>query len=66
MGTTTVNFDSKKLLFKVSRAAEMLDMSKSQLYKMIQQGSIRAVRIGQSVRIPAEVVREMAESGTER
>ena len=64
MGSTSIHFDSKKLLMKVSRAAELLDISRAQLYKMIQQGTVRAVRIGQSVRIPVEVVQVMAEKGT--
>lgn len=54
----------KKLLFRVSRAAELLDMSRAQLYKMIGEGTVRSVRVGHSVRIPAEVVEALAEKGT--
>jgi excisionase family DNA binding protein len=53
-----------RLLYKVARAAELLDMSRAQLYKMIQEGTVRAVRVGHSVRIPAEVVEALAEKGT--
>jgi excisionase family DNA binding protein len=56
----------KKLLFKVSRAADMLDMSRAQLYKMIAEGTVRAVHVGHSVRIPAEVVEALAVKGTAR
>ncbi len=48
------------LLFRVSRAAEVLDVSRSQIYKLIERGDLRAVRIGKSIRIPVEAIREMA------
>jgi excisionase family DNA binding protein len=60
----TATQQKEMLLYRVSRAAELLDISRAQLYKMIQKGSVRAVRIGESIRIPADVIRELTASGT--
>ncbi len=51
-------------LLRVSAVAEMLLISRSETYKLISQGFIRSVRIGTSVRVPAEEVRELVGKGT--
>ena len=51
-------------LLRVSAVAEMLSISRSEAYKLISLGFIRSVRIGSSVRVPAEEVRELVEKGT--
>ncbi|MDP8989487.1 MAG: helix-turn-helix domain-containing protein [Acidobacteriota bacterium] len=52
-----------KLLYRVSMAAEILDISRSQAYKLIENGTLRSVKIGTSIRIPAEAVQELARDG---
>jgi excisionase family DNA binding protein len=54
-----------KLLLKVKTAAEMLDLSRSQIYNLVNTGVLRAVRVGKSIRIPVEAVRDMATNGCE-
>jgi excisionase family DNA binding protein len=56
--------DPTKRLYRVTRAADILDVSKAHLYKLIQEGSIRVVRVGQSIRIPSDVISEMVERGS--
>ncbi len=41
-----------RLLFTVPEAAEMLGISRSHLYQLIQSGKLPVVRLGTSVRIP--------------
>lgn len=57
--------DEPRLLIKVSRAAQMLDVSRAHLYNMINHGSVPTVRLAGSVRIPAEALRNLALRGTE-
>jgi len=52
-----------KLLYRVSVAAEILDISRSQAYKLIDEGTLRSVKIGTSIRVPAEAVQELARGG---
>jgi excisionase family DNA binding protein len=58
-----MNAPADKLLYRVKTAAEMLDVSKSQIYNLVNDGALRSVKVGKSIRIPAEAVREMARSG---
>jgi excisionase family DNA binding protein len=43
---------TEKLLLSVPEAAEMLGISRSHLYQLIQLGKLPVVRLGASVRIP--------------
>ena len=52
--------DSQRLLYKVTRAAEALDLSRSQIYKMVESGELRSIRVGKSIRIPFEAIRDIA------
>jgi excisionase family DNA binding protein len=58
-----MNAPADKLLYRVKTAAEMLDVSRSQIYNLVNDGALRAVKVGKSIRIPAEAVREMARGG---
>jgi excisionase family DNA binding protein len=51
---------TEPLLYRVTAAADMLSISRSQMYKLIDNGTIAVVRIGKSVRIPAESIRSIA------
>jgi len=48
------NPGAAKLLVRVTVAAGMLDISKSNLYLLINQGIVPAIRVGKSLRIPIE------------
>jgi excisionase family DNA binding protein len=50
--------DSERLLLRVTTAAKMLDVSKSQLYMLISRGEIPAIRVGRSIRIPLDWLQE--------
>lgn len=54
-----------RLLYRVRRAAEMLDTSPSQIYNLVNQGALKAVRLAGSIRIPAEEIRRIAAGGGE-
>ncbi|MGD0290690.1 MAG: helix-turn-helix domain-containing protein [Candidatus Binataceae bacterium] len=45
---------SDQLLVRVSKAADMLDISKSTLYSLINEGTVPAIRVGKSLRIPID------------
>ena len=47
-------------LQRVSEAAAFLQVSRSQLYKLISEGVLPSVRIGRSIRVPVRAVRELA------
>jgi|RhiMetdeSRZDD1v2_1073273.scaffolds.fasta_scaffold1368358_2 excisionase family DNA binding protein len=55
MGSTNT-----KLLYRVKTAADLLDISRSQAYKLIEDGTLTAVRIGKSIRVPAEAIQKLA------
>ena len=49
---------AEQLLISVPRAAQMLDISKSKLYELINDGTVPAIRIGKSIRIPLDWLRK--------
>ncbi|MDP2859297.1 MAG: helix-turn-helix domain-containing protein [Bacillota bacterium] len=46
--------NTERLLLTVSEAAEQLNVSRSHLYGLVQQGMVPTIRLGRSVRIPRE------------
>ncbi len=48
----------EKLLLRPVEAAEMLGLSRAQVYVLCARGLLPCVRIGTSVRLPADAVRE--------
>ena len=50
-----------KVLLRPRRVAALLDLSRSAVYEQINSGAIPSVRIGRSVRVPAEAIRELIE-----
>lgn len=47
----------ERLLLKVDEAAEILNISRSQMYKLINEGKVPVVRLGpKCTRIPADLV----------
>jgi excisionase family DNA binding protein len=55
--TSQTNTTSDKLLLRVGHAAKLLDVSRSTLYSLIHQGLVPAKRIGNSIRISVEDLR---------
>ncbi|MGE0539822.1 MAG: excisionase family DNA-binding protein [Dehalococcoidia bacterium] len=61
-----------KLLLKPIEAAELVGLGRSKCYEMIRDGTIPSVRLGKSVRIPADALRRWVDTltgpveGTER
>lgn len=47
-----------KLLLRPMEAAEAIALGRSKVYDLIAKGIIPSVRIGKSVRVPADALRE--------
>lgn len=47
----------EKLLLRPSEVSELTGMGKSKTYALIAAGVIKSVRIGKSVRVPADALR---------
>jgi excisionase family DNA binding protein len=48
-----------KVLYRPRTIAAMADLSVSQVYKLIENGTLRSVRIGKSIRVPAGALDEL-------
>ena len=48
----------KRLLLRVSEVSDALGLGRSKTYELIASGKIKSVRIGRSVRVPADWLRE--------
>jgi excisionase family DNA binding protein len=56
--------DERKIALRPARVAEILDISRSKAYQLIAAGDIPSVRIGSSIRVPADRLREWLEQKT--
>ena len=50
--------ESERLLLRARTVAQKLDISPAMAYKLIETGVLKSVRIGASIRVPAESLRE--------
>jgi len=48
----------EKLLLRPTEAAEVISLGRSKIYDLIAKGIIPSIRIGKSVRVPADGLRE--------
>ncbi len=48
----------EKLLLRPAEAGEVLGLGRSKIYELLANGSIPSIRIGKSVRVPVEQLRE--------
>ena len=48
----------ERLAYRVGEAAEFLGISRSKAYELIAGGTLPSLRIGTSVRVPAEALRD--------
>ena len=46
----------KRLLYRISEAADILGISRSTLYRLIASGELSAIRVGTAPRIPAKML----------
>jgi excisionase family DNA binding protein len=51
----------KKILLRPAEVAELIGLGKSKTYALIAAGAIRSVRIGASIRVPADALRQWIE-----
>lgn len=58
-----MNSEHDRLLYRVKTAAYMLDVSRSQMYTLINSGLVHTVKVGNSIRIPAEELRKIGAAG---
>jgi len=49
----------ERVLYRPRTVAEIADLSVSQVYKLIENGTLKSVRIGKSVRVPANALNEL-------
>ena len=54
----------EKLLLRPTEAAEVISLGRSKIYDLIAKGVIPSIRIGKSVRVPAEGLREWVKAQT--
>ncbi len=59
------NSPGEKLLLRIEEAAERLSISRSKTYELISTGGLPVVRLGRSVRIPTEALRQWIRTRTE-
>jgi len=57
--------DEARVLLRPRRVAMMLDMPRSTVYEKINSGELPSVRIGRSIRVPADAIRKLLEQATE-
>ena len=50
--------DDDKLLYKVPHVAELLETSRSKTYELVASGEIPSIRLGGSIRVPAQALRD--------
>ena len=55
-----------KLLLRVSELQSILSLSRSTLYALIASGKLRCVRIGRSVRVPVDELKDWVKRHTEK
>jgi excisionase family DNA binding protein len=53
--------EDSKIALRPARVAQVLDISRSKTYALIAAGDIPSIRIGSSIRVPADKLREWLE-----
>lgn len=54
--------DGDERFYKVQEAAGILKLSRSGLYRLLQYGDVKAVRLGRSIRIPATELTRLSQT----
>ena len=50
----------ERLLYKPSEAAEVLGFGRSKVYELLASGELPSIRVGGSIRVPVDLLREWA------
>lgn len=50
---------TRRLVYTVPEAAEMLNISTRSCYELVERGQIRCIRLGRNVRIPTSALEEL-------
>ncbi len=59
------NLDTNKLLVSIMEAASLLSVGRSTIYKLMNTGDLKVVKLGCSARITMESIRALAGAGAE-
>jgi excisionase family DNA binding protein len=46
----------QRLLHRVPNAADFIDVSRAQMYKLIDAGEVEVIRVGKSIRVPHDAL----------
>lgn len=57
--------EQPKLLLRVSEVAERLSVARSKAYMMVRSGELVSVKLGKSVRVPAQSLQQYVDGLTE-
>lgn len=60
------NLERKRLLLRPPEAAEELGISRALAYRWCSEGVIPSIRVGRSVRVPADALRAWIEARTQQ
>ena len=52
------SLEEPRLLVRADRAAQLCDVSRSKLYQMLADGTLPYVRLGKSIRVPVEALKD--------
>jgi excisionase family DNA binding protein len=64
VNTNTARDKQPAVFLRISRVAELLDISRPSVYNLIHSGELKGcIRVGSRLRIPASAVEELAERG---
>lgn len=58
--------DTNKLLFKPAEAADVMGVSRAKAYELIAQGTIPSIRLGGSLRVPVDALRQWIANQTQK
>ena len=50
----------EKLLLRPAEAADLLALGKSKVYQLLSNGTLPSLRIGKSIRVPLDALRQWA------
>lgn len=56
----------ERLAYRIDEAAETLGISRSKTYALISAGKLPVIRLGKTMRIPAEALREWVRKQTRK
>ena len=55
----TISFASTRLAYNIDESAELLGCSRAHIFRLMESGALRSVKLGRLRRIPAEALAEL-------